>query len=274
MANPKRIKVLRDRHLSTTAIYPKQIEQSLPEDIKPVEIEPESYIPTGDEPTAQYITIGDTVYKIDSSGGTTVVANPTLAGTEDDLTGLQVGDTKYKVPSGTTQEQANWNESDTNSPAYIKNKPSIPDAVVANPTLAGTEADLTGLQVGSTKYAIPTGLQVKDFISSPIDLGNGNVHINKQPDNINDYFIVFGYVYTVGSEIVHKNFMLLLKYNDVNSVTEINSSQLSLGGDDIELNIDLSGRTTDTYCTLHGSVTSSVNNYEITVTNMLEIVNI
>lgn len=30
-------------------------------------------------------------------GGTNVVANPTLAGTEDDLTGLQVGDTKYKV---------------------------------------------------------------------------------------------------------------------------------------------------------------------------------
>ncbi len=29
-----------------------------------------------------------------------VVANPTLAGTEADLTGLQVGDTKYKVSSG------------------------------------------------------------------------------------------------------------------------------------------------------------------------------
>lgn len=33
-------------------------------------------------------------------GGTTVVANPTLAGTEADLTGLQVGDTKYKVGGG------------------------------------------------------------------------------------------------------------------------------------------------------------------------------
>lgn len=33
-------------------------------------------------------------------GGTTVVANPELAGTEDDLTGLQVGETKYKVPQG------------------------------------------------------------------------------------------------------------------------------------------------------------------------------
>lgn len=37
------------------------------------------------------------VLKAVSSGGTTVVANPTLAGTEADLTGLQVGDTKYKV---------------------------------------------------------------------------------------------------------------------------------------------------------------------------------
>ena len=34
------------------------------------------------------------------SGGTEVIANPTLVGTEADLTGLQVGDTKYKVPSG------------------------------------------------------------------------------------------------------------------------------------------------------------------------------
>ena len=33
-------------------------------------------------------------------GGTNVVANPTLAGTEADLTGLQVGDTKYKVGGG------------------------------------------------------------------------------------------------------------------------------------------------------------------------------
>ena len=32
--------------------------------------------------------------------GTTVIANPELSGTEADLTGLQVGGTKYKVPSG------------------------------------------------------------------------------------------------------------------------------------------------------------------------------
>lgn len=64
-------------------------------------------------------------------GGTEVVANPELAGTETDLTGLQVGETKYKV------EQ--------------------PVNVEANPTLAGTEADLTGLQIGDTKYKVPSG---------------------------------------------------------------------------------------------------------------------
>ncbi len=44
------------------------------------------------------------VYKIspleNGEGGTTVVANPTLEGTEPDLTGLEVEGTKYKVPSG------------------------------------------------------------------------------------------------------------------------------------------------------------------------------
>lgn len=35
-----------------------------------------------------------------SDGGTTVIANPTLVGTETALTGLQVGDTKYIVPQG------------------------------------------------------------------------------------------------------------------------------------------------------------------------------
>lgn len=37
---------------------------------------------------------------IQTGSGTTVIANPTLVGTEDELTGLQVGETKYKVPSG------------------------------------------------------------------------------------------------------------------------------------------------------------------------------
>lgn len=39
------------------------------------------------------------------TGGTTVVANPTLAGTEDPLTGLEVDGTKYKVEGGSANQE-------------------------------------------------------------------------------------------------------------------------------------------------------------------------
>ena len=60
-------------------------------------------------------------------GGTAVVANPTGEATAD-LTKLQVDTTIYGIATGTE--------------------------VIANPTLAGTEDALTGLQVGDTKYAV------------------------------------------------------------------------------------------------------------------------
>lgn len=64
-------------------------------------------------------------------GGSEVVANPTLEGTESNLEGLEVDGEKYKIPEGTVVE--------------------------ANPTLAGTEDALTGLQVGNTKYKVGGG---------------------------------------------------------------------------------------------------------------------
>ena len=164
------------------------------------------------------------VLKVDAEGkwelstdaeGTVVVANPTLAGTEADLVGLQVGATKYKVPQGMqllelsaasgtlTNEQyalADGNNCvikyeghyyykydkagttlsytsihpmgnygtenfvngtqytvDINTSTKIYNalsKGVIISKVIANPTLAGTESALTGLQVGDTKYKV------------------------------------------------------------------------------------------------------------------------
>lgn len=44
------------------------------------------------------INVNGTLY--DVAGGSGVVANPELSGDEADLTGLQVGETKYKVPQG------------------------------------------------------------------------------------------------------------------------------------------------------------------------------
>ena len=66
--------------------------------------------------------------------GTEVEANPTLSGSEADLTAIKVGGTKYKVPQGSTGTE-----------------------VEANPTLSGSEADLTAIKVGGTKYKVPQG---------------------------------------------------------------------------------------------------------------------
>ena len=154
----RRVFQMRDKHLSTTNLYPKQIEQSLPKDVVPVAPEPETYTPTGEEPVAQYITIDGTVYKV---GGTYVIANPTLAGTEVDLEGLQVGDTKYKVPSGSfTQEQANWTEADNTKPDYIKNKPNL--ATVAT---SGDYEDLINKPDISSKYLVHESLEMSSYQS-------------------------------------------------------------------------------------------------------------
>lgn len=65
--------------------------------------------------------------------GIEVTPNPDMTGqTPTTLTGLKIGHGYYNVPSG---------GGGTN--------------VVANPTLVGTEANLTGLQVGLTKYKVP-----------------------------------------------------------------------------------------------------------------------
>ena len=61
------------------------------------------------------------------SGGSNVVANPTLSGSEPDLSGLEVDGVAYKVSD-----------------------------VVANPTLSGSEPDLSGLEVDGVAYAIPS----------------------------------------------------------------------------------------------------------------------
>lgn len=58
--------------------------------------------PAGASDAGKVLTADETGVPVwaEASGGTTVTANPTLAGTEADLTGLQVGDTKYKVGGG------------------------------------------------------------------------------------------------------------------------------------------------------------------------------
>ena len=89
-----------------------------------------------------------------------VVANPTLAGTEADLTGLEIAGTKYKMPT----ELPTITGSDTGKvlKVNVSGNPEwsadVGTVVVANPTLDGTETALTGLEVAGTKYQLPIEL--------------------------------------------------------------------------------------------------------------------
>ena len=157
------------------------------------------------------LQVEDTIYAIPE--GTEVVANPTLAGTEAALNGLQVGDTKYKVEAGSEIHTYTYGTiSDTTLVSQLRdditNKRNIiigdnlytyihyvstnkiatyrlvypngatgiqledvyirdytsqftmsgsavgVDKTTANPTLAGTESNLTGIEVGATKYKL------------------------------------------------------------------------------------------------------------------------
>lgn len=78
-----------------------------------------------------------------------------LADLSDDSTHRLVTDTeKTAWGTGEANVQSNWNETDTDSDAYIQNKPTIP-SVVANP--GNTTATLTSLGLDGTNYALPSG---------------------------------------------------------------------------------------------------------------------
>lgn len=75
---------------------------------------------------------------------------------------------KIKTPDGTT-----YDIKDTTARGLV----------VANPTLAGTESDLTGLQVNGTKYKIPSGggSSISPYASNPAMDGTAS------PGSSNDY---------------------------------------------------------------------------------------
>ena len=175
--------------------------------------------------------------------GTVVVANPTLAGTEADLVGIQIGATKYKVPyganilalsedSGTlTDEQYalvsgdnciikhsgesyyktivgqyiiyvvahSYINPNTNQLSYLEcqisdNKNYAFSAVdyapnvAVNPTLAGTESALTGLQVGNQKYKVGgseiLAYEGTSLLSSGVVFENWTLHRSIKDGNI------------------------------------------------------------------------------------------
>lgn len=101
-----------------------------------------------------------------------VEANPTLDGTEPLLTGLQVGDDKYKAPdetkiytsvAGTEPDAKGIQVGD----GLVYKMPGGGTSVVANPVLDGTEPLLTGLQVDNDKYKAPANVTP----NAPIPVG-------------------------------------------------------------------------------------------------------
>ena len=95
--------------------------------------------------------------------GTIVTANPS-GNDGSDLTRIAIGGTNFVIPAGgggggETNVQADWTETNTNSDAYIENKPTIPVAgtiVAANPS-GSDGSDLTRIAIGGTNFVIPAG---------------------------------------------------------------------------------------------------------------------
>ena len=95
-------------------------------------------------------TLQQTVASLD-----TVTANPTLSGTEPLLTGIEIGDDKFRAPAD----------------------------VSANPTLSGTEPLLAGLQINDDKYKVPEETKILTSGVHPaspdfkgLQIGNGTVY--------------------------------------------------------------------------------------------------
>lgn len=86
------------------------------------------------------------------SPGTEVIANPTMSGSEANLTGLEVDGTKYKVPE---QVNSDWNAN--SGPAQILNKPDI-QTIVPNQMFNGNDIELRGLKIDRVSYKIPFGI--------------------------------------------------------------------------------------------------------------------
>ena len=151
------------RNISTAVVTEKIVEVA--EEIPEITANPEL---SGEETELTGLELNGTKYKITDAVGTTVVANPELVGTESDLTSIQVGETKYKVEQPITYTAGSGisiNNGEIANTAQGVN-------VVANPTLAGTEASLTGVQVGSTKYKVeqPTTVVANPSGSASTDL--------------------------------------------------------------------------------------------------------
>ena len=113
-----------------------------------------------------------------SSGVAEILHKPTIPSATSDLTNDSGFITSSDVPSA--QEQADWNESDSSDPAYIKNKPTIPAAqvnadwtatsgvaeILHKPTIPSATSDLTNDSGFITSSDVPGAQEQADWNES------------------------------------------------------------------------------------------------------------
>lgn len=133
----------------------------------------------------EFIKLGNKLLElIETVESNAVTVNPTLAGTEPLLTGLQVGDDKYKAPDQTkiytsvAGTEPEFKGIQVGEGLVYK----VPAGAVANPALFGTEPLLTGLQIGNDKYKVPDPTKIISVLSGTepllkgLQIGDGIVY--------------------------------------------------------------------------------------------------
>ena len=110
-----------------------------------------------------------------------VEANPTLAGTESNLTGIQIGSTKYKITALPTYTISNVVTDSSDVLGIQVTDGSITYNVnntEANPTLSGTETALSSIDIGGTYYKVASGIPTVLILNSQIDMSQTYPIIN------------------------------------------------------------------------------------------------
>ena len=281
----KQNKCLRDKYKSTKTIYPKIDSKSLTSEV-----------------VTEITRITEVVVEEQ------VVPNPTPTGTPTDLEYITINGTEYHIPGGGTQVQSNWNETDTDSPAYIQNKPTIPAAQVqanwnendnTNPAYIQNKPTIPTAQVQSdwnesdntskafikNKPTIPANIiNYRELMvsSSPVsNIDSLNVPII-QMDNTNNYLEISGYVYLTGYTAQdRRRFTIRLKITPLNETSylertkyyvDYNSSDICIIGVRAYCYYDTNDLKVNFSIVWEG-VTTSTSHYGIVVEHIKEIIN-
>ena len=94
---------------------------------------------------------------------------------------LQTGNGRY-IRTPLDEIQADWDETDTASPAYIQNKPVVPDAPTQSTT---TPALNTSAQINASKNCLVSYSVSISVTSTLLGTNSGTVFLEISPDNTN-----------------------------------------------------------------------------------------